>query len=99
MSRYAKCPGLECQAKVKIIDLVPEPEVNFCCIPCWEFTWSSAYSEDDSVGPVRGHSSGCWDRQAARVDEPVVEGEFKVHTPSMKNMPPSRLGGPGAGAV
>lgn len=98
--RYANCPGESCVAKVKVIEVVPEPEINFCCLPCFEYTWHHMFSEDGGAADLaaaRGHSGQCWDRQADRFDEPVVEGDFKIHSP--RSAPPSRLGGNGGQAV
>lgn len=76
MSEYAKCPGEGCAAKVRIKE---ENTLDFCCVPCFQYTWKMMFSEDDEPNPsVRGHSGECWDRQAARLDEPVVEGDFTV---------------------
>ena len=90
MDRFANCPGKDCQGKVKIW---PGDEVNFCCAPCWDFTWANMQGQD----VVHEHSDQCAWRQLARVAEPVVEGEFKIHTP--KQAPPSRLGGTGGPKV
>ena len=98
MSRYARCPGENCTSKVKIIEVVPEPEVNFCCIRCWEYTWQMMFSEDGhDPTEHRDHSRQCWERQSARLRLPVVEGEFKVCVP--RTAPPSRLGARGGPQV
>lgn len=94
MSRFAKCPGLDCPAKVKINDDLPDPEINYCCIACWDYTWKMVTNEDE-IEPVQGHSGGCWDRQADRFTEVVVPGEFKIRG----KLPPSRLGGSGGPAL
>jgi hypothetical protein len=94
VTRYTRCPGEACEAKVKIIEIVPEPEVNFCCAPCFQYTWAQISGANE---PRTHHSDECHWRQLARVSEPVVEGDFKIHTP--KTVPPSRLGGNGGQAV
>lgn len=97
MSRFTTCPGLECQAKIKVVEAEDGTlQHSFCCLPCWEYTWEIATTEDAGVSLVRGHSNQCWDRQADRIDEPLIEGSFAIHAPLKDKMPPSRLGGPGA---
>lgn len=96
MTRYTTCPGEDCQAKVKIIEVVPEPEVNFCCIPCFQYTWGEITGAGEHRLP-HVHSDQCHWRQLDRISEPVITGDFKIHTP--KIVPPSRLGGNGGQAV
>jgi hypothetical protein len=94
VSRYAPCPGEDCQGKVKVIETEAGPEVNFCCVPCFQYSWAQISGANE---PRVRHSDQCHWRQLDRVAEPVVEGDFRIHTP--KTAPPSRLGGQGGSTV
>ena len=100
MSRFTHCPGEDCTNKVKIIEIVEEPgpaEISFCCVPCFQYTWAILIDTDAEHRMPHEHSDQCAWHQLSRVHEPVVEGDFKIHTP--KQAPPSRLGGNGGPQV
>lgn len=99
MSRYAHCPGEDCTAKVKIMEVDEDrnsEEINFCCVPCFQYTWGEITGAGEHRLP-HVHSDQCAWRQLDRIGEPVVTGDFKIHTP--KIVPPSRLGGNGGQAL
>jgi hypothetical protein len=95
VTRYAICPGEDCQAKVEVHEL-PDgvEECNFCCVPCFQYTWAQISGANE---PRVRHSDQCHGRQLARISEPVTEGDFRISTP--KIVPHSRLGGQGGSTV
>ena len=97
MSRFANCPGEDCKSKVKIWPAEGMEEINFCCVPCFQYTWARLVDVDMEHWVPHEHSGQCRIRQMSRINEPVVEGEYRIHTP--KITPPSRLGGNGGPTV
>lgn len=92
MSRFTTCPGENCRHKVKIVEFEGGSDlVNFCCHPCFQYTWSQMFTaEDEPKTPELLHSEQCLSRQMARVNEPVEVGDFRLATPSQV---PGRQGG------
>lgn len=89
MARFANCPGEDCKSKVKITGDLPDgvEEINFCCVPCFQYTWAQIIDIPDVP---HEHSDQCAWRQLSRIHEPVFEGEYRIHTP--KVIPGGRSG-------
>lgn len=88
MTRFTTCPGEGCDSKVVAHDLDNNTAgVNFCCVPCWSYTW--AFMSDESFDPTAtwDHSQQCVRRQAVRADVEVEEIDgVRVMGPSITSM-------------
>lgn len=70
MTTYGYCPGRDCGSKVKVKD---DGNTNFCCVPCWNHTWSEMSDSDFDPEATMEHTDQCLRRQVARRDEPASE--------------------------
>lgn len=87
--RFTHCPGAEinpaCSSKVVILD---GDMINYCCGNCWETVWATARQVPEDL-PLHTHSIECGWRQERRINEPIVEGTFRIN--AAPTAPPTRL--------